>query len=497
MAEQDIYNDPSICSSAYHTMVDEWDKIDTLLGGTRAMRAAQTKYTPQHERESDERYHERIQNATLLNMVEITLNGWVSKPFDLPLKAGDDVPVEIKPYLKNIDLQGNSLDIFARAWFRDGLAKGFSHVLVEFPRIVPNEDGTPRTRADDQRENLRPYLVHVRPENLIFASCEMINGVEVLTHVRIREMHRQRVGFGEVITERIRVIEPGVVTIYEPRKDPKNNDIIRWVVVDYYRYDLPYIPLVTFYATKNGFMLAKPPLSDLADLNIRHFNSTSDQISVLTVARFPIVCVRGALPDGNNLVLGPYNFLYSPSADGGFSYLEHSGQAIGAGRNELQDLESTMAQFGATFLRNRPGGASATARALDSAEVSSPLSDMAIKFQDAITQAMLIFANWLGLDDGGTYTVTTNFGLDDETGQKLTALTNARTNGDLSHAQFITELGRYNVLSTDFDSEANDDELAKEKAEKQKLFEQQAALKKQNNPGNSSPPNEPDGNQAE
>jgi hypothetical protein len=457
-------NDPSTTSSAYDLMSPLWDKINTLLGGTEAMRAAGTKFTSQHDKEGDESYNERLHASVLLNMLEFTLDGWVSKPFDLPLRLGDDVPDEIRQLADDIDLQGNSLDVFARNWFRDGMAKGFSHVLVEFPRPDPLPDGQPRTLANDRADNLRPYLVHIKPENLIFAYAEIVNGVERLTHVRIREEIKQMVGFAEQTVCRIRVIEPGFVTIYEEQVDKRNNDAPIWVPVDQYEYNLPFIPLVTFYAKREGLMLGKPPLADLADLNIRHFNSTADQISVLTVARFPIICASGAQPEDTSMIIGPKRFLHNPDPNGHFYYLEHTGAAIGAGRQELIDLEETMAQFGATFLRRRAGGASATARALDSAETSSPLSDMAIRFRDALEQAMFLFAQWLGLDDGGTYTITTDFGLSDEGGIRLQAILAARAARELSHQSYIAELLRYNVLGVEFDVVQNDAEIQAEPA---------------------------------
>lgn len=448
MAKTDDTNNPASTSIEYQTMAPTWAKLDTLIGGTDAMRAAGQNYLPRHDEESSHAYTERLNANVLLNMVQITLDGWTGKPFNKPVEIGEDVPAELKPHFENIDLLGNNINVFSRNWFRDGLLKGMSHVLVEFPRREPKEDGTPRTLEDDAKDGVRPYLVHVLPENLIFAYAEVINGVETLLQVRIHEWERKLVGFNEVLTEQIRMIEPGKVTLYQIR-DVKGKKKI-WTPIKTYEYDLKFIPLVTFYADRRGFMLSKPPLADLADLNIRWWQSNSDQISVLTVARFPIVACSGAV-DTDHLRIGPNQWLNTPDPAGRFYYLEHKGLAIEAGRKDLLDLEETMSQYGATFLKKRPGGASATAAALDSAETTSPLQDMAVRFKDALEQAVLYMAKWISKDDGGTFGINTQFSISDDGSTKLSALAAARKMGDVSRKRLTTELKRFGVLSEDYD----------------------------------------------
>jgi hypothetical protein len=78
-------------------MLPVWEKIETLLDGTDAMRAAGQAYLPQHEEESDTAYNERLARATLLNMLQMTLDAWVGKPFSEPIGSGDDVPTRSRP----------------------------------------------------------------------------------------------------------------------------------------------------------------------------------------------------------------------------------------------------------------------------------------------------------------------------------------------------------------------------------------------------------------
>ena len=448
---------PDTVSAAYSHMAPLWDKVSSILGGTETMRGAGTLYLLQHDRESNAAYDERLNRTVLINTTEQTLGGWVGRPFAKPMQVNADVPSELVDLLPDVDRQGNDLDVFCRNWFRDGLAKGFSHVLVDFPALMG--DG-PRTLADDRSAGLRPYLVHVPPENIISAHCEVMDGVEVLTHVRVHEQQIVRDGFEEAVIDRIRVYEPGLVELYEKRGTKGRED---WVVVESYNYDLPYIPLVTFYAQREGFMLSKPPLLDLVNMNIAHWQSQSDQTAVLTVARFPMLASSGMMDD-DEVVVGPNQWLATRDPQGRVYYVEHSGKAINSGRLDLLDLEEKMAKYGAEFLTKKPGRQTATARSLDSAEAVSPLQDMTHRFVDSVNLAMQYAADWMGLDNGGTVDLNTDFGLSSSDGGALTALSNARQSRDISREAYLRELQRYNVLDRSFDVDVDGELLRDEQS---------------------------------
>jgi len=452
---------PDTLSAAYEHMAPLWAKITAVLGGTETMREAGDLYLPRHTRESDDAYEERLSRTVLVNTTEQTLGGWVGRPFGKPLQYNEDIPPALEPLVEDADQQGSDLDVFARNWFRDGLAKGFSHVMVDFPNTRRDGD-SPRTLDDDRRENVRPYLVHVPPENVIAAHSEVVNGVETLTHVRVLERDVMMNGFEEVVTHRIRVYTPGHVDLYE--EDRKlGRDKPEWKLVGQYDYDLDYIPMVTFYAQREGFMLSKPPLLDLVNLNIAHWQSQSDQTAVLTVARFPMLASSGVLDDEDDVVVGPNQWLSTRDPAGKVYYVEHSGKAIASGRADLMDLEEKMAKYGAEFLTKKPGRQTATARSLDSAEAISPLQDMTHRFVDAMNLALQYAANWVGEESGGTVDLDTDFGLSSGDAGALTALTEARTNRDLSREAYLRELQRYGVLDRSFDPEADEGILTNEK----------------------------------
>lgn len=464
MAEKDPKS-PATTSLAYDRMVPRWHVIETLLGGTEAMRAAGDAYLPRHQEETEEGYQARLASSVLLNMVELTLDNLAGKPFKEATKINEDVPKVIQDaVLGDVDLQGNALDVFARGWFKEGMAKALCHVLVDFPRPKERADGQPRTLADDRAEGLRPYWVLIKPECLLFARSEIVNGVEVLMHVRIHETYSVQEGFAEVEKCRIRVMEPGLVQLWEPVEKKTAAQKEEWRLAEEWQTGLDFIPLVTFYADRECFMCGKPPLLDLAHLNVTHWQSSSDQRHTLTVARFPILACSGASgEDGDKVVVGPNKVLYNDDPQGKFYYVEHTGSALAAGREDLKDLEDQMSQYGAEFLKKKPGNQTATARALDSAESSSDLAAIVGVFEDAVAQALAFTARWMKLgDEGGTIELVKDYDVEELDQSGLDALDKARERRDISREAYLNELKLRGILREDFDVEDDAQKLADE-----------------------------------
>lgn len=456
---------PATTSAAYDRMVPDWGMVTTLLGGTRAMRDAGTEYLPAHPEESPENYQVRLSQTTLLNRFEQTLVNLASKPFVKPVKVSEDSPEIIAlGILPDVDLQGNNIDVFLGRWFKEGLAKAFCHVLVDFPKVAPKADGTPRTLADDRAENLRPYWVMIRPECVLYMRSQTFRGAEVLMHVRIKETEVEADGFGDKTVERIRVLEPGVVRIYR-KEQVKGQEV--WVLDDEWATGLNYIPLVTFYANREELGAGKPPLIDLAHLNVAHWQSTSEQRHSLTVARFPILACSGAsAEDSDPITIGPDKVLYNEDASGRFYYVEHTGAGIEAGRKDLEDLERQMDSFGAEFLKSKPGSVTATARALDGAESTSDLAAMVSKFQDSVALVLDYTAGWMGLGDyGGSVELVKDWteGIDNQA--VLTAAAGARISRDISREAYLNILISRKVLPENFDLESDKDLLDQETME--------------------------------
>lgn len=465
---------PATKSFAYDVMAPRLDKVNALLGGTEGMRKAGQRYLPMHDNETQTRYDTRLCTSFLLNMFELTLNNLASKPFGEPIKL-DDMPDEIKELMEDVDLQGNDLQVFARNWFKDGVANGLSHVLVDFPSPETQVDGEgneiPRTREDDLNDNLRPSLIHIPADAVIFASSDRVNGQEFLTEIRIAEDVVEIVGFAEMIIPQIRQLKPGLVVLYrqsETEKDESGQP--KWVEHETSTYDLNFIPFVTFYAERESFMIAQPPLTPLCDLNIAHWQSGSDQRNILTAARFPILAVSGGTDEDNAITIGPWQALWTPDPSAKWYYVEHNGAAISAGDKDLQNLEDQMSSYGSQFLTRGTTTTTATQNSIENAETNASLQDMAQRFQDALNNAIAMMGIWVGVEDTGEAEINLDFLNESGAENESTFLIEMRKGRDISRTKLIEESVRVGLLAVEFDTDENDEQLEEEAANSMEGF---------------------------
>lgn len=444
-------------SKAYQSMQQAWDLIDTVLGGTFAMRAAGETYLPRHKRETDDDFRRRLNLAVLRPYTRKAVDDMVSRPFSRPIQVEDDVPAELRPIYENADMQGNNLHNFAREVFRDAWIHGLSHILVDMPAT-----GGKLNAAEERERGVRPYFVHVPARNLIAAFSQRINGREVLVHARILQTVVERDGFEEVHVPEIAVWEPGVITKY--RKNSKSG---KWEIFgeSVRTTNLGFVPIATVYVDRSGFMAAAPPMEHVAHLNAAHWQSASDQANILAVSRFPMLSAIGIDSEEveGGLSVGPNALLYSTRKDARFEYVEHTGAAIEAGRQSLKDLEADMAIASVDLMKRKSGDRTATESALEDRKELSVLEAAALSLQDALEFAFWIAATWLGLKDGGSIQVYTDFLKGVIAAGDLQTLDKARDRGDISRLAYVRELVRRGILPDSYDPDEDAELIEEEK----------------------------------
>lgn len=442
---------------AYRQMADAWALPLALLGGTRAMRAASSAWLPPEPREAAEAYANRVNRSVLFNAFKRTVDILAAKPFAKMLIIGEESDPLVRDMAGDVDLEGTDLQAFAKSLLVDMLIFGKAHILVDFPVV----DGQ-ATREDEKVLKLRPYFARVSPGALIGWRAARLGGVQILEQLRIREQSVEFDGnFGERTVERVRVHEPGAVSLY--RKGEKSG---KFVLEASHEVTLEEIPLVTIYARRGGFLVAEPPLEDLAWLNLKHFQSQSDQDNILHAARVPILFAAGFSADAfDGTEIGPNRAIVSADAGATLSFVEHSGAAISAGREDLVATEDRMQVLGVELLvkRPRPGNQTATARAIDAAESISDLQSMVRGLESGLERAFAFAGKWLGRGDlRAAIDINQDIGLSLREASDLAELLKARQAGEITRRTYLEAIKRRGLLDADTDIEAEVAALATE-----------------------------------
>jgi hypothetical protein len=455
MAELDSTGIDTPCAD-YQASSTAWQVPRALMGGTRRMRAKGETYLPREQAEDQTAYKNRLNRSVLFNAFKKAVRDMRGRVFARPIKLGEDVPEQIVALCEDVDMAGRSLNTFAWDVFGDGLETGISFILVDMPTTLKRTDGRPVTLADERDAKRRPYFVHVRAEQLIGWSSTTYQGRETLTQVRILEEVTVPDGrFGAKCVEQIRVLEPGHYELWQ--KDTGGV----WTLVEDGPVSIGRIPLAPIYINRSGFMTGSPPLADLADLNVSHWQKKSDLDAIVHVASVPVLFGTG-FDENASIVIGSSTMTRATNPAAKLEYVEHSGRAIQAGRESLKDLETQMMALGLELLIPRPGDATATGRAIDAAAMHAPLQLMALALQDGLEQALGFAAEFLGLgqDAGGSVEVNRDYGVSMRDATDLQALIAACNAGYITPKRLLMEFQRRGVLADDMDPNAEAEEAA-------------------------------------
>lgn len=412
-------------------MQSDFALVDALMGGTDAMRAAGTKYLPQFPLESDDAYSIRKETSVLFPAYQKTHERMVGRVFAKPVRVADAVSDQIKEICKNVDRQQRNLSVFASSVFGTAFNYGLSHILVDMP-IATGE-----TLADGR--NL-PYMAHISPKNVL--GWRESNGE--LTQLRLSDSIKEDDGeFGEVVVPIVTVLEPKTWRKYKKDKEG-------WSLYDSGENSLGKIPLVTIYAKRTGFMTGEPPLKELAHLNIKHWQSQSDQDNLIHVARVPLL-VRIGNEGGGDITIG--KSVIDLPQNGNLRFVEHTGAAIGAGRQALQDLITEMQLIGAKLLQPSNGVMTATQAKEEGADTKSPLAMIAENLRDGLDAALQLMADWLKLGDGGNVDLTTDLDNDLAPVESMSIVNTLVASGALSPQTAFEEAKRRGIIDENLDWE--------------------------------------------
>lgn len=440
-------------SAQVGAMAEDWTLVDALMGGTRAMRNAGARYLPKWAAEDQDSYKMRLATATLFPAYSRTISVLTGKPFSKPLTIGEDVPPRIAAWLDDVDLEHRSLHVFASEVCKEALAYGFCGILVD----CPPSNGA-RSVADEKQAGIRPYFLHIAPGNVLGWRSVTQNGHQILTQLRLLELIEVDDGpFATKTVEQVRVLEPGAWSTF--RKNSANG-VDTWMLFEQGMTSLPVIPFVPVYGSRKDFMVGVPPMIELGHANVEHWQSKSDQQTILHVARVPMLFAKG-LGD-SEIVIGANSFISTGSVDADVKYVEHTGKAIEAGRVSLLDLEDRMRQTGAELLVIKPGNTTEVQTTSDNEQGMCDLQRIMQSVEDALDQALDLMAQWIGEKDGGHVSIYRDFGAATLAEASASLLFQMQSTGALSLETMLTELKRRGILSPDIDVLA---EITKAKAE--------------------------------
>lgn len=446
----DKANDPSTPSLAHEKLSAHWQMIRAILAGAKAVKAAGEKYLPKFPAESDPEYNRRKESAPWRPEFEDCIRSISAKPFAEETKLAGDPSDEMKAIAEDIDGRGNNLHVFARDMFEGGVSLGAHGILVDFPTMNPNA-----TRAEEKAAGARPYWVSVDADEIIALRTERRGAREVVTHLRLRETAIVVDGFEEKAVEKIRVIEPGMWQLWKQVKNAAGETT--WEIESDGILTLDEVPFV-FYATAErvGAQYVRPPLLDLATMQIELYQALSTKEQAYTMLGAPMLSANGmaAPEDGSSVETGPRRILYAPSTEdiaASWSILSAPAGSLKELRDDCAATAEDMRRLGMQPMLPKTGNVTATASGIEAAKSHSAVGTWSNGLKDALEQAFMFTAKWMKSTEAVEVSVHTDFSVGMWGVEEIKELREARAAGDLSQRTYWDELSRRGVLGPQFD----------------------------------------------
>jgi len=417
---------------AWYAQEEHWLLIEDLLGGTRQMRKRHRNYLPQEPREADDSYDNRLMRSVCppyYQRLERMLAGMLTRK---PVRLVDTSDT-IREQLFDVDQQGNDLNVWTYETARVAIRYGHVGVLVD----APQGGG-------------RPYWVRYSPRQILGWRTEPKDGKQTLTQLRLQETTTVPDGdYGERTVDQIRVLTPGAYQLWRKDQTPE------FELIDEGNTSLGEIPFSVAYTGRVGYLESRPPMSDIADLNLKAYQVQSDLDNQLHICAIPMLAFFGFPSSAEEVSAGPGEALAFP-AEGKAEYIEPGGGSFDYQFRRLEQLAAQINELGlSAVLGQKLSAETAEAKRIDRSQGDSTMAVIAQNMQDMIDNCLRFHAEYFqNREAAGSCLVNRDFvGGMLEPGQ-VDSLLGLYTAGTITQETLLQRLSDGEVLGDDFDVEA-------------------------------------------
>ena len=425
-----VSESPFVRSLDVIAMMADWSIMAAVTKGTNYLRDMCETYLPQEPREDDDAYQTRVDRSVLSpytsRLIETAAGAILRKPIHL---EGDPYWLDLA---QNIDGIGSNINEYARRALVSSLTYGHSAILIDYPTATGAMN-----LAEERAQGRRPYFVHIDAPQIWGWRKEATTNR--LLQVRIHDYAVRPINeFGEEQIEEMRVIYPGRYDLYTLGQE----------VVEFSEsggYSLTEIPLVPIYSNRRGVLQSQPPLLDIANLNITHYQRQADLIHALHIAAMPTLVLEGWDDTTGSATMG-VNYAIAMQPGNKAYYVQADATSFDAQMAELQSLEQQMSTLGVTKLFGQKFVAeSAEAKRIDQAQSNSVLSIISQELESALNQAFAFAAQYVGIEPPEV-TIDRDFDYYRLIGQDISVLAQLNQLGKISDSMLLEVLRRGEIL---------------------------------------------------
>jgi hypothetical protein len=405
-----------------------WILIEDLMGGTYGMRKKHRRYLPQEPRELDESYDNRLARSVCppyYQRLERMLAGMLTRK---PVRL-EDTSDSITEQLFDVDMQGNDLNVWTYETARKLVRYGHIGTLVD----APTDGG-------------RPYWCTYTPRQILGWRTELKDGQQALSMLRLSETVTIPDGeYGEKAVQQIRLLTPGGYQLHQKGDDGE------FRITDEGTTSLSEIPFSVAYSNRVGYFESRPPLEDIAELNLKVYQVQSDLDNQLHISAVPMLAFFGFPSAAEEVSAGPGEAIAFP-AEGKAEYIEPKGTSFDYQFKRLEQIASQINELGlSAVLGQKLSAETAEAKRIDRSQGDSTMMVIAQNVQDMIDNCLQYHAQYLGqAAAAGSCFVNRDFIGARLEPQEIQSLLQLYTAGTITQETLLRRLSDGEVLGDDF-----------------------------------------------
>lgn len=439
---------------AYSKMKAEWEKCIDFMTSEKAIKARGTTYLSQMS-EQDQDEYDSYKGRTPITMYAQRANkamcGMIGRkePVIKGAEGNEDL-------IESIDSKGHDLVTYISILLNNYFTSGRGGTLVDVPRVEGQI-----TVAQAEQMGIRPRFYYYKEMNIINWRTELIDNVETLVLVVLQEtVNDVKDEFTWDEQEQYRVLElvgDGNTRVYRQRIYNHEEEMIAETTPRMQGRFMDYIPFVFH----GGVDVIQPPLNQVVDLNLHHYQLSADETWGLRMAALPTPYFFGEDPQDPNFpnYVGPGRVIGSEDVNAKAGFREFSGAGLKAVADKLvkmaEDIEKMSIQMATDSLN-----ATATGSNIDYASSTSSLAGITVFLSNELTHALQIAVEWQGRETKDVAVeLNKDFmpaGMD---ANMLGALLKAYMSGTITYETYYNNLARGEITDPHKDAQEELDQI--------------------------------------
>lgn len=446
----------------YLKYAPKWKLIKDVVSGKDDVDAAGETYLPKPLGRTDSEYAAYQKRAVLYNTTARTLDGLLGALFRKKPKIY--LPETVKYLEDDCDGQGNSLEQFAKEVALNTISVNRYGILVDFPQAKGVSN-----LAEERKLNLTAHLCAYSAESILYWRTKRVGSKEILTLVVLEEKTFDEIGlFSEEENTSYRVLRLDsegryVNEIYQETEVKDKNGRVTTDLIQTSETIMPLMPgekplnYIPFYIV-GGVSPTKPPMYDLARLNLSHYINSADYEESIFMIGQPTPWIAG-LSD---------TFIENNKGDlrigSRAAWLLPEGTTVGLLESKaeksyilkaMEQKESQMVGIGARILLDNSsrGSESVESVQLRRSGEASLLACMADDISRILSKALSVAAKWMGTEEEAVVLLNKDFFSERISHQDINSLVAAWQSNAISHSVLLDNLRRGEVIAENVEDE--------------------------------------------